>query len=119
MYQFKTNFKEEIITDKKHRIFISTLPCASCGTPALSQCAHLKRRGMGYKEGDNKTLPLCCQRYSINGCHADSEKKEKTYFEPFGGFDKAMELAQALYENTGNREKCLELIRNFRCGMYL
>lgn len=119
MSEFKTNFKEKPIEDKNHRIFISTLPCASCQTPDLSQCAHLKRRGKGYKAGDNETLPLCCQRYSINGCHADSEKKEKVYFEKFGGFDKAMELAQALYDNTGNREKCLRLIRDFGIGFSL
>lgn len=109
-----TNFKKLRVRSEKHKKFIASLSCASCGLDNHSQAAHIGRGGMSLKIGDDFTLPLCCQRYGVNGCHADSEKREKVYFEKFGGIDNAIALANALYENTGNREECLRLIKDFR-----
>lgn len=113
-----SNFKKTIIRDKKHLRFVASLPCASCSLEGHSQAAHIGRSGLSLKEGDNLTLPMCCQRIGVNGCHSDSEKREKVYFERYGGVEKAKELANFIYENRYNYDLCVSAIKKFRVGCF-
>ena len=61
---------------------------------------------MGIKPGDNYTVPLDYREHE-----RQHKKGELSYWDDI---DAAIELAKSLYENTGNREKCLNLILNFR-----
>lgn len=109
-----TNFKQKPIRDKKHLKFISGLPCVVSGKGEV-QAAHIRKGcggGMGYKSGDNFTLPL---NYEIHS-RQHHLGAEDFFWSEYGGIDRAISLANALYENTGNREKCLQLIRDFRIG---
>lgn len=57
--------------NKKHRQFIASLPCISCGRPGPNQCAHVRLgwyRGGG-RPGDDRTVPLCAERLGTMGCH--------------------------------------------------
>lgn len=112
-----SNFKSVRIRDKKHLAFVASLPCACCGIMGSSQAAHITRGGMGLKAGDDQTIPLCSQRPGITGCHFDSEKKEKAYFEKYGGYSKIELLSSELYKNSLNIEVCLNLILRFRAGL--
>lgn len=109
------NFKENRIRNEKHRRFIATLPCCITGKSEV-QCAHIRSgcHSMGMKPSDSLTLPLYWREHDRQ--HKIGELK---FYAQYGGIEHAVSLALSLYENTGNREKCLELIRNFRCGMYL
>lgn len=65
--------------DKKHRQFIASLPCISCGRPGPNQCAHVRLgwyRGGG-RPGDDRTVPLCAERLGTMGCHAEQHKAKK------------------------------------------
>ena len=62
--------KEKRHTDEKHRRFIATLPCVSCGIELSSQAAHVTRRGHSKtagKEHDYYCVPLCHE--GANACH--------------------------------------------------
>jgi hypothetical protein len=41
----------------------------SCGIVGYSQCAHANGGGMGTKDSDVRTFPLCCTRPGDMGCH--------------------------------------------------
>jgi hypothetical protein len=44
----------------RHRAFIRTLPCLSCGKPAPSECAHLRTHaGLGLPSSSRYLVPLC------------------------------------------------------------
>lgn len=64
---------------------------------------------MGMKPSDALTVPLYWRQHALQ-----HEIGEELFWEPYGGTERAKELARQLYENTGNREKCLRIIARFR-----
>lgn len=56
---------------ERYRRVVAALPCACCGIAGYSQHAHENDgKGMGMKVDDRRSMPLCCQRPGIEGCHA-------------------------------------------------
>lgn len=106
------NFKKPIIRDKNHLKFIASIPCCVSGRGGV-QAAHIRYGcfSMGMKPGDNYTVPLNHLE------HARQHKIGESQF--WEDINNAMALANLLYENTGNRELCLELIKKFRMGVIL
>lgn len=107
------NFKPVRVKSEKHRRFIASLPCLITGATD-TQCAHIRKGnggGMGYKPSDCCCVPLSCAQHALQG-----ERGEIVYWKPYGGTELATNLAKALYECTGNKERALELIREFRDG---
>ncbi len=107
-------FRNPRKTDNKHRKFIAGLPCVACLAGGRSQCAHIGRIGMGMKNHDFATVPLCATWPDKPGCHDIQGKNERRFWGKFGGVDRAKELAKSLYEYTGNWEKCCSLIVEWR-----
>jgi hypothetical protein len=108
--------KQPRVKDKNHLKFISTLPCCVSGLGEV-QAAHIRKGnggGMGLKPPDNFTVPL---NYQV---HARQHHlgAEDLFWAEYGGIDNAISLANALYENTGNSEACLRLIRDFRINSF-
>lgn len=115
--EHKTNFKIIVIRDKAHLKFVASLPCCVSGLGDV-QAAHIRKRcgaGMGYKSGDNFTVPL---NFKIHQKQHNLGNEEFFWYR-YGGIDKSIALANAIYNNTGDTYKCLELIRNFRIGFSL
>lgn len=105
--------KQPKIISEKHRRFIASLPCVKTGKSEC-QAAHVRAGylGMGIKPPDSRCVPLNWEE------HAIQHKIGERYF--WGDdLDKAIWLAGLLWDNTGNREKCLELIAKFRNGTLL
>jgi hypothetical protein len=101
------------IRDQKHLKFIRSLPCVSCGfTP--SQAAHIRKGtdgGASLKPSDRFTAPLC------HACHNKQHSVgEVTFWNMFGGVDKAIDLAVVLYDNTGNTDQAIREILRFKCN---
>lgn len=104
--------KSPVIRDKKHLRFIASLPCAATGRGDV-QAAHIRKGnggGMGMKPPDNFCVPLNWEVHNRQHWLG----AEEFFWEEYGGIDNAISLANALYDNTGNREKCLDLIKKFR-----
>ena len=69
---------------------------------------------MGIKNPDSATIPLCCPRPDVEGCHARQHRiGEEKFYEKHGGIEAAQRLAQDLWENTGNWAACCEKIVRF------
>ena len=110
-------FKEKKIKDKKHLRFIASLPCLICGIIGRTQAAHIRTgngAGAAHKSGDDCTLPLCCSNIGTEGCHERQGKGEHLFWFKYGGAKAATELAKKLYENTGDRAKCIGLMIRFK-----
>lgn len=114
-----SNFKQERVKpSRKHRMFIASLPCV-CGKVDRTQAAHIRKNnggGMGFKPDDSHIVPLCCSDpYWLDGCH-DREREigEKLFWKPYGGTERATRLAKELYNHTGDRETCLQLMMRFK-----
>lgn len=107
--------KENRIRNKNHLKFIASLPCVITGHHEV-QAAHIRHGcySIAMKPCDSLTLPLYWKEHARQ--HSMSETD---FWDSYGGIENAKELAINLYKNTGNREKCLELIRlfkiNFNC----
>lgn len=103
--------KTKIIRDKEHLEFITRLMCVIDG---YCPCDHAHIRSgffcMKRKPGDNLTLPLCRKCHIIQS----TKMSEKSFWDKYGGVDKAKVLANNLYINTGNESKALQLIEEFR-----
>lgn len=69
----------------------------------ISQAAHIKDGSGTTKSGDNNCLPLCANRPDKQGCHS---KQHGTSERKFWGmsYDDAIETANDIYLNTGDRE---------------
>lgn len=105
---FQSNFKTPRISDKNHLVFIRTLPCVRTGRKTV-QAAHIRmgtNGGMGMKPGDNFSLPLDYRE------HERQHRIGESQYWP--DIDAVIQLANALYENTGNRQVCEKLILEFR-----
>jgi len=105
--------KTETIRNKAHLEFIRTLPCLWKGYYP-SEAAHIRKGtdgGMGKKPSDSFVVPL----------HRDSHYHqhsvgEVTFYN--GEIYRAIELANALYENTGDTQKCLNLLARARLDIW-
>lgn len=93
--------------DNAHLAFIRRLPCVSCSAENRSDAAHIRfgdlsrgkpPAGMGMKPDDKWALPLCRDCHRIQ--HAQNEKA----FWAKAEID-ALELAERLYEHTGDEEQ--------------
>ena len=101
--------KQKPIRSERHRRFIASLPCVMTGKFEC-QAAHIRHNGgggMGYKPGDNRCIPLNWEEH-----HRQGEVGEKAFWGD--NLDRAIWLAGQLWDHTGDREKCLELIGMFR-----
>lgn len=102
---------------KKHLQFVASLPCTVCGFPNRSQAAHIRSgnlAGTALKSGDDCTLPLCATFPTHEGCHDKQGRDETGFWDSYGGVSEASRLAKKIYENSGNREKCIYQIVKFR-----
>lgn len=113
--------KEPRIENKRHRRFVASLPCCACGLQGRSQAAHIRtgnNAGASYKSGDDCTVPLCTLPFDgkkfVNGCHEIQGKGERKFWEPFGGSERATDLANNLYSVSGNYEAAFDLLAGFR-----
>ena len=104
-----------------HRAFIRTLFCCACGA-APTVFAHVRastwgdvvvpleeRGGTGIKPADKWAVPLC------QHCHTDQHQYGEQTFWKAQDIN-PLELAQALWANTGNRTACLGIILRRRNG---
>lgn len=64
---------EPVYRNLQHRQNVANLPCAACRLENYSQAAHLNLaalgKGRGLKVSDALTVPLCCTRPGLIGCH--------------------------------------------------
>jgi len=92
--------------NKKHRVFIGCLPCATCLALPPSQCSHDRRNtegGTALKPNDKWTFPQCYK------CHLKVDfliTDEK--------IDIFKKLCLDLYEVSGNIDKGFSIIQKFR-----
>lgn len=112
------SLKVDKIEDKKHRQFISGLPCCVCLLEGSTQAAHIRTgngAGTGYKSGDNHVVPLCTSTWpDRQGCHERQGANEKRFWEKNGGLEKVQKLALDLYAVKRNTYAALDLIRRFQ-----
>lgn len=103
--------KPSKIRDKKHLAFLRTLPCVRYGS-SPSQAAHIRigtDGATGMKPSDSYCVPLS------HIAHSDQHKwGELTFWSGQMGVEWAVELAQQLYKNSGDRAECVRLISRAR-----
>lgn len=109
------NFKVPVIRDEKFRRFVASLPCVITGIVGQSQCAHIRSRcySAGKKPCDSLCLPLSWKEHDRQ--HRIGEKE---FYAPYGGVEKAKELANFIYENRYNYDLCVSAIKKFRVGCF-
>ena len=96
------------IKDKKHSKFLHELVCLCCGAVELVQ-HHLLRcpsRHGQYRAGDQHSVPLCRRHHDELHLGAGTENG----FSERYGLD-LLTISNALWENTGDYEKCLNIIK--------
>lgn len=99
---------EKRMRDAKHLKFIRQLPCCFCLRMDTVQAAHIRKGtdgGMGLKPSDCYVTPLCYD------CHSRQHSKGEVTF--WGDVEKAIQLANALYVMTGDKEKAIHHIIRF------
>ena len=102
-----SNFKTKPIRDKKHLAFIRTLPCIFTGRK--SEAAHIRYQtdgAMSKKPSDCWVVPLSHDEHM-----RQHQIGELRYWKDI---EAAKQLALDLYENSGNYEVCVGLIRKFK-----
>ena len=63
--------KAASVRDEAYRRAVAALPCAHCGRPGPSQCAHADSgKGMGIKSSDLTCFPACADSEGRRGCHS-------------------------------------------------
>jgi hypothetical protein len=63
--------KQRLRRSEAYRRYVASLPCAHCGRPGPSQCAHSDQgKGMAMKAGDDTCFPLCADSPGFRGCHS-------------------------------------------------
>lgn len=103
--------KANYVRDKKHRIFIASLPCLITGRDDV-QAAHIRKGnggGVGLKPSDEFCVPLSVDQHRLQG-----EIGEVGFWQPYLGYKRASKLAKSLYKATGDRGKSLELIAEWK-----
>lgn len=110
----RSMLKTERVKSNRHLKFLSTLPCVITGATDRVQACHIRsgNAGMGIKSPDNFAVPMN-HLVHIKQHAMGSEHK---FWEPYGGIEKAKELANALWVRTGQYDECLKLIARFRKG---
>jgi hypothetical protein len=102
--------KQPTVRSKKHRMWISTLPCCVCRVEGITQAAHIRTgngAGMGLKSGDNHVLPLCIR------CHAEQHRySEKKYWGVW--LEDAQTLANVLFVKSGDTDYAIKMIERFQ-----
>lgn len=116
--------------DKAHIKFVKQLPCIVCIAEHMRQYTqtvphHLRRlanngRGTSLKARDCKVVPLCVTHHTgagyIRSGFDDFVHKtgdEIAYFERHGILN-VEDLADALYESSGEFAECEDIIQNWR-----
>jgi hypothetical protein len=100
-----------VIRSKKHLGFVASLPCVLCGEKSIA--AHIRiggGGGMGLKPHDSHTVPLCHLHHS-----KQHNEGERTFW---GDVQKAINLANHIYANTGDDDYCRLKITEFRREFY-
>lgn len=96
---------------KRHLKFIATLPCCVCRKIGRTQAAHI-RAGcyiLSRKSSDEFAVPLCVE------CHEHQHKiGEKRFWQEYGGTEVAKKFAQHLFQVSGDKQKGVCLIVNFK-----
>jgi hypothetical protein len=103
-------FKTPKIRSKKHRQFVSTLPCAVCRLEGSTQAAHIRLGnggGMGLKPCDSNCIPLCV------ACHAEQGLVGERIFWN-DKIEDAKNLSKFLFQYTGNKDAAIMEIVRFR-----
>lgn len=104
--------KQGRITDTAHLAFVRRLPCTVCCAEGGVDAAHIRfgdlardkpPAGMGMKPDDKWVLPMCRE------CHRTQHQQNERAFWAKCGID-ALELAECLYECTGDEAKARALI---------
>lgn len=102
--------KHKPIRAPKHLAFLRKLPCVVTGYVGHGiEAAHIRlgtNGGTGMKPGDDWAIPMWRDE------HRKQHEGEASYWG--NRLDKVKELAQNLYDNTGDVETCLRLIRDFK-----
>lgn len=63
--------KERPFRSETYRRLVAAMPCAMCGKPGPSQCAHSDQgKGLGIKSTDLDCFPLCADAPLFRGCHS-------------------------------------------------
>ena len=107
--------KAKYVRDRKHRMFIASLPCLISNRDD-TQAAHIRKGnggGVGLKPSDIYCVPLSVDQHRLQG-----EIGEVGFWEPYMGYKRASKLARELYGVTGDRGKALELIGEWNNEIY-
>lgn len=94
--------KEQPLRSETYRRLVAAMPCAWCGVAGYSQHAHENEgKGARLKVDDRRSMPLCCARPDIEGCH--------TAFDQYrlvpGGRQAHIELGRAMAKRTRQQIK--------------
>lgn len=103
--------KTKYIRGVKHRAWISTLPCIISNASDV-QCAHIRsgnKAGMGKKPSDKYCVPLSVDQHRVQ-----HDMSEIEFWRPYLGIKRASKLAEELYFNSGNTNKAIILIMEWR-----
>lgn len=64
---------ETVFRSERHRRNVAAFCCINCGTPGLTQAAHINLsslgKGTGHKVSDALVIPLCGPDLQNSGCH--------------------------------------------------
>lgn len=98
------------LKNEKHRRFIASLQCCVSGIQGRTQCAHIRsgNAGMGMKSPDFYCVPLSVEMHQLQG-----EIGEQKFWEPYGGIERAKELAAVLWVVSGNTDMALDHLAGF------
>ena len=72
--------KDNPVRSEAYRRAVASLPCAICGVPGYSQCAHSNSgKGAGIKASDLDSFPLCTVHPGadgrlVQGCHENFDQ---------------------------------------------
>lgn len=94
---------------KKHLAFIRTMNCCVCGKHPV-EAAHIRHNGnggMGLKNDDSMTVPLCPDCHRLQGNFGEKRFWGKQ-------LELAKHLAKELSAYSGNADKCTMMIMKFR-----
>jgi len=100
--------------DEKFRRWIASLPCCITGLIGQSQCAHIKRLGMGIKSSDYRTLPLSWQKHAEQHACGDEAKFWAKYGKTMEDVDA---LANALHLCQYDDKAAYRILQHFKKGM--
>ena len=100
------------IVDKDHVSFLHDLECCLSGVRSQIIVHHLLRcpSRQGKRSGDNHTVPMTD---ALHKRLHDIEGDELAIFARYGIND-PVALAEALYANTGDHSKCIQIIQEAR-----